>query len=99
MTSSLDWAGLASAVTATAQAAAVLVQVYWDRRQRGTRTTDHEGCRRMPHHGKATDTRVVRVEVSVAAHARPSVTLVVLMDGGADGADPISLPAKGYRPW
>lgn len=37
MTLSLDWAGLVSAVTATAQAAAVMVQMYWDRRQRGTR--------------------------------------------------------------
>ncbi|MGN9760172.1 hypothetical protein [Streptomyces sp. SD31] len=101
MTSSLDWAGLVSAATATAQAAVVMVQVYWDRRQRGTRTTEHEECRRMPHHGKASlpDTRMVRVQVSVAAHARTSVTLVVLVDGGADGVDPISLPAKGYRPW
>jgi hypothetical protein len=100
MTSSLDWAGLVSAVAATAQAAAVMVQVYWDRRQRGTRTTEHEEGRRMPRHGKASlpDTRVVRVQVSVAAHARTSVTLVVLAYGGADGA-PFSLPAKGYRPW
>lgn len=101
MTSSLDWAGLVSAVTATAQAAAVMVQVYWDRRQRGTRTAEHEGCRRMPHHGKASlpDTRVVRVQVSVATHARTPVTLVLFMDGGADGADPFPLPAKGCRPW
>jgi hypothetical protein len=102
MTSSLDWAGLVSAVTATAQAAAVMVQVYWDRRQRGTRTTEHDDCRRVPHHGEKTtlpDTHAVRVQVSVAAHASTSVTLVVLVDDGADGADTFSLPAKGYRPW
>jgi hypothetical protein len=102
MTSSLDWAGLVSAVTATAQAAAVMVQVYWDRRQqRGTRTTEHDDCRRMPHHGKAPlpNTRVIRVQVSVAAHARTSVTLVALVDGGADGSDPFPLPVEEYRPW
>ncbi|MET9970627.1 hypothetical protein ABZZ80_33115 [Streptomyces sp. NPDC006356] len=101
MTSSLDWAGLMSAVTATAQAAAVMVQVYWDRRQRGLRTTEHEDCRCTPHHGKASlpDTRVVRVQVGLAVQARTSVTLVVLVDGSADGTYPSSLPAKGYRPW
>ncbi len=101
MTSSLDWAGLASAVTATAQAAAVMVQVYWDRRQRGLRTTEHEDCRRTPLHGKASlpDTRVVRVQVSLAVHTRTSVTLDVFMGGGANGAYPSSLPAKGSRPW
>jgi hypothetical protein len=101
MTSSLDWAGLVPAVTATAQAAAAMVQVYWDRRQRGTRTTEHDACRRMPHQGKAPvlDTRVVRVRVSVAAHTRTSVTLIVLMDGGANGAGPCYLPAEGDRSW
>ncbi|MGW7130122.1 hypothetical protein ACWGIA_17500 [Streptomyces bobili] len=100
MTSSLDWAGLVSAVTATAQAAAVMVQVYWGRRQRGTRTTAHEGCRRLPDHGKGSlPDSVVRVQVSVAAHASTSVTLVVLVDGGTDGTDPFSLPSKGSRPW
>jgi hypothetical protein len=101
MTSSLDWTGLVSAVAATAQAAAVMVQVYWDRRQRGTRTTEHDDCRRLPHHGEASlpKNRVVRVQVSVAAHARTAVTLVVLVDGGADGVCPLSLPVKGYRSW
>lgn len=101
MTSPLDWAGLVSAVTATAQAAAVMVQVYWDRRQCGTRTTEHEDCRRMPDHGNASPpgTPVVRVQVNVEAQARTSVTLAVLADGGADGANLVSLPAKGNRPW
>jgi hypothetical protein len=78
-----------------------LARVYWDRRQRGTRTTEHENCRRLPHPGKASllDTRVVRIQVNVEAHARTSVTLVVLLDGGADDGNPFSLPAKGYRPW
>lgn len=100
MTSSLDWAGLVTAVAATAQAAAVTVQMYFDRRRRGPRTTVHEDCR-LSHHGKAPlpNTRAVRVQVSVAAHARRSVTLVVVVDGQADGAYPSSLPAKGYRPW
>ncbi|CAL9667695.1 hypothetical protein SUDANB15_07284 [Streptomyces sp. enrichment culture] len=101
MTSSLDWAGLVSAVTATAQAVAVMVQVYWDRRQRGTRTTEHDDCRRVPRYGKASlpEARVVRVQVSVGAHARTPVTLVVLVDGNADGADLSSPSVKGYRPW
>jgi uncharacterized protein (DUF849 family) len=101
MTSSLDWTELVSAVTAAAQAAAVMVQVHWDRRQRGTRTTEHDDCRRLPHHGKASlpNSCVVRVQVSVAAHAPTSVTLVVLVDDGANGAYPFSLPAKGYRSW
>ncbi|MFJ9026725.1 hypothetical protein ACIRPU_43345 [Streptomyces sp. NPDC102259] len=99
MTSPLDWAGLVSAVTATAQAAAVMVQVYWDRRQRGTGTTEHANCR-LPHHGKASlpDTRVL-VQVNVEAHACTSLTLVVLMDGGGDGTNPFSLSMKGNRPW
>jgi hypothetical protein len=101
MTSPLDWAGLVSAVTATAQAAAVMVQVYWDRRQRGTRTTEHEDCRRLPPHGTASllDARVVRVLVDVEVQARTSVVLFVVVDGGADGAYSFSLPTKGYRPW
>lgn len=100
MTSSLDWAGLVTAMTATAQAAAVTVQMYCDRRRRGPRTTVHKD-RRLSHHGRAPlpDTRAVRVQVSVAAHARTSVTLVVVLDGKAGGAHPSSLPAKGYRPW
>lgn len=99
MTSSLDWAGLVTAVTATAQAAAVTVQMYFDRRRRGPRTTAHEG--RPSHHGTAPlpGTRAVRVRVSVAAHARTSVAMAVVVDGGADGAPPSSLPAKGSRPW
>lgn len=74
MTSSLDWAGLVPAVTATAQAVAVMVQVYWDRRQRGTRATEHDDCRRVPGHGKAAlpDTGAGRVQVSVVAPARTS---------------------------
>ncbi len=101
MTSSLDWAGLVTAVTATAQAAAIMVQVHWDRRLRGLRTTEDKDCRRMPHHGKASMpcTRAVHVQVSLASRARTSVTLVILVDGRADGACPSSLPAKGYRPW
>ncbi|MEU0032063.1 hypothetical protein [Streptomyces sp. NPDC006335] len=101
MTSSLDWAGFVSAATATAQAAAVMVQVYWDRSQRGTGTAEREGCPRKPHHGKAflPDTRVVRVKVSVKTTARMSVTLVVLEDGGAGGAGSSSLPARGFRLW
>jgi hypothetical protein len=78
-----------------------MVQVYWDRRERGTRTTEHDDCRHVPHHGKTSlpEARRVRVQVSVAAHARTPVTLVVLVDGDADGGDPFSLPMKGYRPW
>lgn len=53
MTSSLDRDGLVPAVTATVQAAAVMVQVYWNRRQRGTRTTEHDDCRRLPDPGEA----------------------------------------------
>jgi Mg-chelatase subunit ChlD len=78
-----------------------MVQVYWDRRQRGARTTEHDDCRRMPHQGKVPllDTRVVRVCVSVAAHTHTSVTLVVLVDGKANGAGPCSPPAEGSRSW
>ncbi|MFC8763363.1 hypothetical protein ACFUAG_21920 [Streptomyces sp. NPDC057193] len=41
MMSSLDWAGLAPAIAAAVQTAAVVVQVYWDRRQRGAWMTQH----------------------------------------------------------
>lgn len=101
MTSSLDWAGLIPAVTATAQAAAVMVQVYWGQRQRGTRTTKHHECCSGPHHTKSSppDTRTARVEVSLTAPASTSVTLVFLANGGANSPSPYSLPAKDYRPW
>jgi hypothetical protein len=102
MTSPLDWAGIVSAVTATAQAAAVVVQVCWNRRQPGTRTTEHEDCRRRPHRSKVSlpGARVVRVQVNVEAQTRTLVTLVILVDGEADSACSFSLSAeKGYRPW
>ncbi|MFF1544805.1 hypothetical protein [Streptomyces sp. NPDC058291] len=77
-----------------------LARVYWDRRQRGTRTTEHEDCRRLPHPGKASllDTRVVRIQVNVEAHARTSVTLVVLLDGGADDGKPVLASREGIPP-
>lgn len=81
--------------------AAVMVQEHWDRRQLGARTTARDGCRRAPDHGKPPEleARVVNVRVGVAAPARTPVTLVVVMDQGADGSEALPLSAKGYRPW
>ncbi|MFE5710625.1 hypothetical protein ACFQ7J_07350 [Streptomyces sp. NPDC056501] len=41
MTSSLDWAGLVPVVAAAVQTAVAVVQVYWDRRDRGAWVTQH----------------------------------------------------------
>lgn len=102
MTSSLDWSSLVPAVAATAQAAAAMVQMYWDhRRQRGARTTERDDCRCTPHQGAAhvMDTHVVRVHVSVATHTCTSVTLAVLVDVRANVASPCFVPAEECRSW
>ncbi|OSZ58065.1 hypothetical protein OQI_23795 [Streptomyces pharetrae CZA14] len=62
-----------------------------------------DGARRLstparPRRGPLPDTRVVRVRVSVAAHAHTSVTPVVHVGGGASGADAYSLSAKQGHP-
>ncbi|MFD5589428.1 hypothetical protein ACFWII_37275 [Streptomyces sp. NPDC127063] len=101
MTSSLDWAGLVPAVAAAAHVAAVMVQEYWDRRRRGARTTERDGCRHVPDRSKpfVPETRVIDVRVCVAAPAGTPVTLVVIAAGGSDGADALSLSVKGYHLW
>ncbi|ALO13592.1 hypothetical protein AQF52_8011 [Streptomyces venezuelae] len=102
MTSSLDWAGLAPAIAAAVQTAAVVVQVYWDRRQRGALMTQH------PVFGETVPARVepmahdfvsVRVRIGVE-HAPSAAVSVIVHVAGADGADGKALPAaKEHGPW
>lgn len=102
MTSSLDWAGLATVVAAAAQSAAAVVHVYWDRQQRGARMTPH------PVFGGPLPPRVehpahsslsVQVQIGVLQPSRTPVTVIVRV-GEAGGMDGQALPsAKEHGPW
>ncbi|SEE59542.1 hypothetical protein SAMN05428939_8048 [Streptomyces sp. TLI_105] len=101
MMSSLDWAGLAPAIAAAVQTAAAVVQVYWDRRQRGARMTQH------PVFGEPVPARIersvhgscfVHVEIDMTQVSRTAVSVIVRV-GEADGMDHALPSAKEHRPW
>ncbi|MFE5484101.1 hypothetical protein [Streptomyces sp. NPDC056527] len=102
MTSSLDWAGLAPVIAAAVQSAAALVQVYWDRRQRGARIPQRPvfggpvaECVEHPAHGSPSVQ--VQIRVRQPPHTALSVTVHVSEAGGEDGQ---ALPsAKEHGPW
>jgi hypothetical protein len=97
MTSSLDWAGLAPALAAAVQAAAVMVQVYWDRRERGARTTQHDALGPETA-GPGAPPAGVRITVVMAGPGHVSVS--VRADGGVAGAGGLPVPpAKEHGPW
>ncbi|MBT2439970.1 hypothetical protein J7E93_07515 [Streptomyces sp. ISL-36] len=102
MTSSLDWAGLATVIAAAVQSAAAVVQVYWDRQQRGAWMMQN------PVFGEPVPARVehpthgslsVHVQIGVLQPSRPPVSVTVRV-GEAGGMDAQSLPsAKEHGPW
>jgi hypothetical protein len=101
MMSSLDWAGLAPAIAAAVQTAAVVVQVCWDRRQRGHWMTQHpvfgEPARaERPAPGFLS----VRVEIEGVLQASRTPVLVIVRACEAGGGDERVLPsAKEHGPW
>lgn len=102
MTSSLDWAGIAPAIAAAVQTAAVVVQVYWDRRQRGALITRHpvfgEGVPARAEHA-AHGSLSVHVQIN-APEASGAAVSVIVQVGGAGGVDGQVLPAsKEHGPW
>lgn len=100
MMSSLDWAGLAPAIAAAVQTAAVVVQVYWDRRQRGAWMTQH------PVFGEPVPARAPRpaagslsVHVQLDGVLQTSGTPVSVMVR-VSGMDGQALPSvKEHGPW
>ena len=102
MMSSLDWAGLAPAIAAAVQTAAVVVQVYWDRRDRGAWMTQH------PVFGEPVPARVehaaygslsVHVQIATTQTSGAAVSVIVRV-GEAGGVDGQALPpVKEYGPW
>ncbi|MFI8287862.1 hypothetical protein ACIGBL_01840 [Streptomyces sp. NPDC085614] len=100
MTWFMDWAGLVPAgVAAAAQIAAVVAQVYWDRRQRTTPPAQHPADALCP--ARAEDLVVtvaaaitVQVGPSTSSQAPRSVSVIVRVVG--DGKLP---PSKEYSRW
>ncbi|MFI8966991.1 hypothetical protein ACIGO8_33330 [Streptomyces sp. NPDC053493] len=85
MTWSMDWAGLVPAAAAGVQIAAVVVQVYWDRRQRSVSTAPHREGDACPACADASVTRApgITVQVGVATPAPgPSSVIVRVSESG-----------------
>jgi hypothetical protein len=95
MTSSLDVAGLAPAVAAAVQAAAVVVQLYWDRRQRTAGTTHKPAARGTERDGRSADPAIVHVHV--VRQGAGDVAVSVRIGGGT--GDMALQPAKEHGPW
>ncbi|MEU5415695.1 hypothetical protein [Streptomyces clavifer] len=96
MTSSLDVAGLVPAVAAAVQAAAVVVQMYWGRRQRTAETiqkpADLEAVR-----SRRNSSQAVLVQVRVCPHVADEVAVSVCLGGSAAGME--LEPSKEDGPW
>lgn len=95
MTSSLDVAGIAPAVVAAVQAAAVIVQVYWDRRQRTAGTTQTPDPLRAAR--KAVGGGPVVVRVHLGSRGGGDAVVLVRVGDGAGGAT--LRPVKEHGPW
>ncbi|MEU9298511.1 hypothetical protein [Streptomyces sp. NPDC048266] len=97
MTSSLDVAGLVPAVAAAVQAAAVVVHMYWERRQLAAGTTEDHAAHSAwaNRHG---DGEVVLVQVRVEPPFSGDVAVAVRIGGGSGGMD-APAPEKEHGPW
>ncbi|MGW2016782.1 hypothetical protein [Streptomyces sp. NPDC001927] len=101
MMSSLDWAGLVPAIAAAVQTAAVVAQVYWDRRQRGARMTRRPVCGEPVPGCVGPEARgCLAVHVQVGVLPSRALVSVIVRVGEAGGANGMPLPpAKGHGPW
>ncbi|MFD7978784.1 hypothetical protein [Streptomyces sp. NPDC059071] len=98
MTSSLDWAGIVPAVAAAVQSVAVVVQVYWDRRQRGAGTTQRRDAREVaaPCGERTAGVHALRLEISVVPSSHAPVAVCVHVAGASGVALP---PGKEHGSW
>ncbi|MFH8717668.1 hypothetical protein [Streptomyces zaomyceticus] len=99
---SLDWAGMVPAVAAAVQTAAVVVQVYWDRRRRGAAPAQCPAGCRLPapcagHPEIAMPGVHVQIGVLPSACGLVAVTVRAVQAGGVDGE--MLPPAKEHGPW
>ncbi|MGW8357685.1 hypothetical protein [Streptomyces wedmorensis] len=95
----MDWAGIVPAVAAAVQIAAVVVQVYWDRRQHTASMTPHPdgACCPVCAEDLVTVTAGVAVQVGTVASVRTSSSVAVIVRVGEGGE---LLPrVKEHGPW
>ncbi|WP_367203996.1 hypothetical protein [Streptomyces hydrogenans] len=98
----MDWAGIAPAIAAAVQSAAVVVQLCWERRQRRALAPQH------PVFGELVPTPAggavhsscffdIRIGLHQIPHGPVSVTVRVETPEGTAGHGPA--PAKEHGPW